>query len=191
MDASTPGTTPKIDGPFFYFSTPGLEIMGPAYRTFAGMMICLFFAVALMILAGLAYVFNTWFSLALVTSVPFVSLFRYAACNSINHHSIDEPSAHILPSFWPPGIMIEACRRVRYLVHIVSKYVIVHYFFSALAIKTNIKLLVLRAREPQVVAQLQQAGRGRKNCPVHCQVERQGDTARLCPPIRRGKFFSQ
>jgi hypothetical protein len=30
----------------------GLEIMGPAYRTFAGMMLCLVFAVALMILAG-------------------------------------------------------------------------------------------------------------------------------------------
>lgn len=54
-----------------------LEIMGPGYRTFAGMMICLFFAVALMILAGLAYIFNSWFSLALVTSVPFVSLFSY------------------------------------------------------------------------------------------------------------------
>ena len=51
--------------------------MGPAYRTFAGMMICLFFAVALMILAGLAYIFNSWFQLALVTSVPFVVLFRY------------------------------------------------------------------------------------------------------------------
>jgi len=54
-----------------------LEIMGPAYRTFAGMMICLFFAVALMILAGLAYIFNSWFQLALVTSVPFVVLFSY------------------------------------------------------------------------------------------------------------------
>ena len=53
--------------------------MGPAYRTFAGMMICLFFAVALMILAGLAYIFNSWFKLALVTSVPFVALFRYKA----------------------------------------------------------------------------------------------------------------
>ena len=53
-----------------------LEVMGPAYRTFAGMMICLFFAVALMLLAGLAYIFNSWFSLAIVTSVPFVSLFR-------------------------------------------------------------------------------------------------------------------
>ncbi|CAB4068206.1 SLC22A4_5 [Lepeophtheirus salmonis] len=40
-----------------------IEIMGPGYRTFAGMMICLFFAVALMILAGLAYIFNScyWF----------------------------------------------------------------------------------------------------------------------------------
>ena len=53
--------------------------MGPGYRTFAGMMICLFFAIALMILAGLAYVFNSWFDLALVTSIPFVSLFRYVA----------------------------------------------------------------------------------------------------------------
>ncbi len=51
--------------------------MGPAYRTFAGMMICLFFAVALMILAGLAYVFNSWFDLAVVTSVPFVALWAY------------------------------------------------------------------------------------------------------------------
>ena len=53
-----------------------LEIMGPGYRTFAGMMICLFFAVALMILSLLAYIFNSWFTLALVTSVPFASLFR-------------------------------------------------------------------------------------------------------------------
>merc|ERR1719385_617879 len=30
-----------------------------------------------MILAGLAYIFNTWFSLALVISVPFLSLFLY------------------------------------------------------------------------------------------------------------------
>eukprot|EP00090_Calanus_glacialis_P012639 TRINITY_DN21241_c0_g1_i1.p1 TRINITY_DN21241_c0_g1~~TRINITY_DN21241_c0_g1_i1.p1 ORF type:complete len:616 (-),score=86.58 TRINITY_DN21241_c0_g1_i1:500-2347(-) len=54
-----------------------LEVMGPAYRTCAGMMICLFFAVALMILAGLSYFFNSWFQLALVTSVPFTLLFSY------------------------------------------------------------------------------------------------------------------
>ncbi len=51
--------------------------MGPAYRTFAGMMICCAFAIALMILAGLAAIFNAWFDLALVTSVPCVSLFAY------------------------------------------------------------------------------------------------------------------
>jgi len=54
-----------------------LEILGPAYRTMAGMMLCLVFAVALMILAGLAYIFNSWFSLALVISVPFLSLVVY------------------------------------------------------------------------------------------------------------------
>jgi len=54
-----------------------LEILGPAYRTMAGMMLCLVFAVALMLLAGLAYIFNTWFDLALVTSIPFISLFGY------------------------------------------------------------------------------------------------------------------
>jgi hypothetical protein len=53
--------------------------MGPGYRTFAGMMICLFFAVALMLLSVLAYIFNSWFTLALVTSVPFASLFRCSA----------------------------------------------------------------------------------------------------------------
>jgi len=53
------------------------EVMGPAYRTAAGMMLCMFFAVALMILAGLSYLFNSWFQLACVTSFPFISLFSY------------------------------------------------------------------------------------------------------------------
>ena len=53
--------------------------MGPAYRTFAGMMICLFFAVALMVLAGVAYFFNSWRSLAFVSSFPFIALFRYVS----------------------------------------------------------------------------------------------------------------
>ena len=55
----------------------GLEVMGPAYRTAAGMMICMFFAVALMILAVLSYFFNSWFQLAIVTSAPFIILFSY------------------------------------------------------------------------------------------------------------------
>ena len=33
--------------------------------------------VALMILAGLSYLFNSWFSLACITSFPFIALFSY------------------------------------------------------------------------------------------------------------------
>ena len=69
--------TAYLSSKFLLFHFSALEMMGPAYRTFSGMMICLFFAVALMILAGLAYIFNSWFDLALVTSVPFVALFSY------------------------------------------------------------------------------------------------------------------
>ena len=58
-------------------SHPGLEVMGPAYRTGAGMMLCTFFAVALMILSILSYFFNSWFHLALITSLPFTILFGY------------------------------------------------------------------------------------------------------------------
>lgn len=54
-----------------------LEVMGPAYRTGAGMMLCTFFAVALMILSILSYFFNSWFHLALITSLPFTILFGY------------------------------------------------------------------------------------------------------------------
>ena len=51
--------------------------MGPAYRTGAGLMLCMFFAVALMILSLLSYLFNSWFQLALVTSLPFTILAVY------------------------------------------------------------------------------------------------------------------
>jgi len=54
-----------------------LEVMGPAYRTGAGMMLCMFFAVALMILSVLSYFFNSWFQLALITSLPFTLLLGY------------------------------------------------------------------------------------------------------------------
>ena len=62
-------------------SHPGLEVMGPAYRTGAGMMLCTFFAVALMILSILSYFFNSWFHLALITSLPFTILFGYWLVN--------------------------------------------------------------------------------------------------------------
>ena len=48
--------------------------MGPAYRTFAGMVICVFFACALALLAGIAYLCRHWFVLSLSLSVPFVLL---------------------------------------------------------------------------------------------------------------------
>ncbi|XP_015430764.1 PREDICTED: organic cation transporter 1-like [Dufourea novaeangliae] len=54
-----------------------LEMMGPRYRTFAGMVICMFFASAMSLLALLGYLLRHWFALSLATSVPFVLLFSY------------------------------------------------------------------------------------------------------------------
>ncbi|XP_067006278.2 carcinine transporter [Anabrus simplex] len=54
-----------------------LELMGPSYRTFAGMVICMFFALGMSLLALLGYLLRDWFTLSLATSVPFVLLFSY------------------------------------------------------------------------------------------------------------------
>ncbi|XP_046415882.1 organic cation transporter 1-like [Neodiprion fabricii] len=54
-----------------------LELMGPRYRTFAGMVICMFFATAMSLLALLGYLLRHWYALSLATSVPFVLLFSY------------------------------------------------------------------------------------------------------------------
>ncbi|XP_020285318.1 organic cation transporter 1-like isoform X2 [Pseudomyrmex gracilis] len=54
-----------------------LELMGPRYRTFAGMVICMFFATAMSLLALLGYLLRHWYTLSLATSVPFVVLFSY------------------------------------------------------------------------------------------------------------------
>ncbi|XP_012279081.1 carcinine transporter isoform X2 [Orussus abietinus] len=54
-----------------------LELMGPRYRTFAGMVICMFFATAMSLLALLGYLLRHWYTLSLATSVPFVLLFSY------------------------------------------------------------------------------------------------------------------
>ncbi|XP_072757525.1 organic cation transporter 1 [Anoplolepis gracilipes] len=54
-----------------------LEIMGPRYRTFAGMVICMFFAMAMSLLALLGYLLRHWYTLSLATSVPFILLFSY------------------------------------------------------------------------------------------------------------------
>ncbi|XP_043474705.1 organic cation transporter 1-like isoform X1 [Leptopilina heterotoma] len=54
-----------------------LELMGPRYRTFAGMVICMFFASAMSLLALLGYLLRHWYTLSLATSVPFILLFSY------------------------------------------------------------------------------------------------------------------
>ncbi|CAL7934703.1 unnamed protein product [Xylocopa violacea] len=54
-----------------------LEMMGPRYRTFAGMVISMFFASAMSLLALLGYLLRHWYTLSLATSVPFVLLFSY------------------------------------------------------------------------------------------------------------------
>ncbi|KAJ9586840.1 hypothetical protein L9F63_019559 [Diploptera punctata] len=71
-----------INGLFFpaIYQIPfilALELMGPRYRTFAGMVICMFFALGLSLLALLGYLLRNWYTLSLATSVPFVLLFSY------------------------------------------------------------------------------------------------------------------
>ena len=68
MTATDPVPTPLC------FSAAALELMGPSYRTFAGMVICVFFACALALLAGIAYLCRHWFVLSLSLSVPAVLL---------------------------------------------------------------------------------------------------------------------
>lgn len=52
----------------------GVELMSPEKRSAAGMFVCAIYGIALMSLAGLAYVLRDWFALSLTTSVPFVTL---------------------------------------------------------------------------------------------------------------------
>ncbi|XP_011504395.1 PREDICTED: organic cation transporter 1-like [Ceratosolen solmsi marchali] len=71
-----------INGLFFpaIYQIPfilALELMGPRYRTFAGMVICIFFATAMSLLALLSYLLRNWYTLSLAISVPFVLLFSY------------------------------------------------------------------------------------------------------------------
>ncbi|KAL1431771.1 hypothetical protein MTO96_013875 [Rhipicephalus appendiculatus] len=59
------------------FQTPfimSMEIMSPEKRTFAGMFVCAVYGVALMSLAGVAYLLRSWFAVAVATSLPFVVL---------------------------------------------------------------------------------------------------------------------
>ena len=56
--------------------------------------------VALMILAGLSYLFNSWFSLACITSFPFIALFSYW-CGASFQPSFDEHFHRLFPSNCP------------------------------------------------------------------------------------------
>ncbi|XP_077503015.1 organic cation transporter protein-like isoform X1 [Amblyomma americanum] len=62
------------------FQTPfimSMEIMSPEKRTFAGMFVCAVYGVALMLLAGVAYLLRSWFAVSLATSLPFVALLGF------------------------------------------------------------------------------------------------------------------
>lgn len=54
-----------------------LELVGPNYRSFVTVMICLFYTFGLMILALITYLVRDWMYLALATSAPFVLYYFY------------------------------------------------------------------------------------------------------------------
>lgn len=54
-----------------------MEIMGPSARVFAGMVICFFFATAMLLLGAVASLIREWTSIVLVSNAPFIVLFVY------------------------------------------------------------------------------------------------------------------
>ena len=54
-----------------------MELVGPSWRVFTGTVIMVFWALAYMMLAGIAYLIRDRFTLQLVTSVPLVVLLVY------------------------------------------------------------------------------------------------------------------
>ena len=54
------------------FIIVGLELVGPSKRNLAGIVIEYFFAVGLMLLAGVAYLLRDWFYIELVFGAPTV-----------------------------------------------------------------------------------------------------------------------
>jgi MFS family permease len=54
-----------------------LELVGPNYRSFVTVMICLFYTLGLLMLAGITYFVRDWVRLALATSLPFVLYYFY------------------------------------------------------------------------------------------------------------------
>ncbi|CAG4952112.1 unnamed protein product [Parnassius apollo] len=54
-----------------------LELMPPARRTHAGIIVGMFFASGMSLLALIAYIVRDWFYLSLATSLPFIALYGY------------------------------------------------------------------------------------------------------------------
>ncbi|EFA04375.1 Organic cation transporter protein-like Protein [Tribolium castaneum] len=54
-----------------------LELVGPNYRSFVTVMICLFYTLGLLILSGVAYLIRDWVYFALSTSLPFILYYFY------------------------------------------------------------------------------------------------------------------
>ncbi|XP_044266487.1 carcinine transporter [Tribolium madens] len=54
-----------------------LELVGPNYRSFVTVMICLFYTLGLLMLAGVAYLVRDWVYFALSTSLPFILYYFY------------------------------------------------------------------------------------------------------------------
>lgn len=54
-----------------------IELMDPKRRARCGMLYCIFFSFAMILLSGLAYLIRNWIHLALVTSLPFSCLLVY------------------------------------------------------------------------------------------------------------------
>ncbi|XP_067132180.1 uncharacterized protein [Centruroides vittatus] len=76
-----------------------LELISPGKRAQSGMVLCIIFSLAMVLLAGLAYSVKDWFYLSVICSFPFVSLLSYwwflpesprwlLSCNRINEAEV-------------------------------------------------------------------------------------------------------
>ena len=54
-----------------------MEIIGPKYRTMAGMMYQMFFSLGFMVLPGMAYFVRDYIKLQIVMAVPVIATFGY------------------------------------------------------------------------------------------------------------------
>lgn len=62
---------------FLCYLILALELVGPNYRSFVTVMTCTFYSLGLMGLALVTTLVHDWFTLSLVTSLPFLLYFLY------------------------------------------------------------------------------------------------------------------